>query len=110
MAGFEDYARNTRAIERAIEQKGVALGVDWSDEQQVRALAREALAHAPADGTSVAAHDHKRMARMELFGLIGLMLQTMQESASVGIESHGGAVWKSLARALWAEKGLRDQT
>lgn len=109
MAGFEDYARNTRDIERAIEQKGIALGVDWNDEQQVRALAREALARVPADGTGVAGHDHKRMARIELFGLVGLMLQTMQESASVGIEAHGGAVWKSLARALWAEKDLLDK-
>lgn len=110
MAGFEDYARNARDIERAIEQKGIALGVDWGDEQQVRALAREALTPAPNAGAHVAAHDHKRMARIELFGLIGLMLQTMQESASLGFETHGGPTWKSLARALWAEKDLHDRT
>ena len=110
MTGFEDYARNTRDIERAIEQKGVVLGIDWNDEQQVRALARAALAQTPADTARVEAHDHKRMARIELFGLAALMLQTMQESASVGIETHGGPVWKTFARALWAEKALLDKT
>jgi hypothetical protein len=46
------------------------------------------------------------------------MLKTMEESASIGIESHGGTAWKAFARALWAEAndsatrqaGLIDQT
>ncbi len=43
------------------------------------------------------------MAKLDLFGLAGIMLKTMEESASVGVESHGGAAWKSFAKALWAE-------
>jgi hypothetical protein len=36
------------------------------------------------------------------------MLRTMQESASAaGFESHGGDAW-AFARALWAEKNLRQ--
>jgi hypothetical protein len=31
------------------------------------------------------------------------MLKTMEESAIVGIESHGGPVWKAFSRALWTE-------
>lgn len=45
MAGFENYEEATRKIEHEIERMGVALGIDWSDEAQVRELAREALEH-----------------------------------------------------------------
>ena len=45
MAGFENYGADTVEIELEIERKGIVLGVDWSDEVQVRALAREALNH-----------------------------------------------------------------
>jgi hypothetical protein len=32
----------------------------------------------------------------------------MEESASIGMESHGGDAWKALAKALWAEKERRQ--
>ncbi|MCK6375454.1 MAG: hypothetical protein L6Q69_15280 [Zoogloea sp.] len=113
MAGFENYAQDTRDIELEIERKGVALGIDWTNEDEVRALAREALDFAGAaekDKALDANHpDYARLARLELFGLAGLMLRTMQESASsAGFESHGGDAWKAFARALWAEKKLRQ--
>lgn len=107
MSGFENYGESAKALEREIERKGVILGIDWSDEAQVRTLAREALRHG-ADEAKAAAHDpqdYRLMAKAELFGLAALMLKTMQESANEGFLSHGGPVWKSFARALWAEKG-----
>lgn len=112
MAGFENYAQDTRDIELEIERKGVALGINWADEDEVRALAREALDFASAaekDKELDSNHlDYARLAKLELFGLAGLMLRTMQESAtSAGFESHGGDAWKAFARALWAEKNLR---
>lgn len=109
MAGFENYDRNTREIEQEIERKGVALGIDWSDEAQVRELAREALDHLAEDLKLAASSpvDHRLMAKVDLFGLAALMLRTMEESAEVGFESHGGPAWKALARALWAEAQLR---
>lgn len=105
MAGFEDYDRNIREIELEIERKGIALGIDWSDEPQVRALAREALAYHSAPGTLAHGEpdDFALKARIDLFGLASLMLQTMEESASLGMESHGGIVWKAFGRALWME-------
>ncbi len=105
MSGFENYSQDTRAMELEIERKGIALGIDWSDEVQVRALAREALDFKP-DAVHLAADhqvDPQQMARLDLFGLAGLMLKTMQESAELGFESHGGDAWKAFARALWAE-------
>ena len=37
--------RDTRALEKEIERRGVILGIDWNDAAQVRALAEEALSH-----------------------------------------------------------------
>jgi hypothetical protein len=105
MAGFENYAQDTRDIELEIERRGVALGIDWHNEEQVRALAREALTYPASEITMLADKpDYTKLAKLELFGLAGLMLRTMQESAETGFESHGGDAWKAFARALWAER------
>ena len=109
MAGFEDYRADTGEIEREIERKGIVLGIDWSDEVQVRTLAREAIDHLQADVKVVASGpvDYKLLATVDLFGRAGIMLRTMEASATVGIESHGGYAWKALAKALWAEADYR---
>lgn len=105
MAGFENYLQDTQDIEREIERRGVALGIDWNNVEQVRALAREAIEHVPSDMQRAMTRpiDYQQLAKIELFGLAALMLRTMQESASIGFESHGGVIWKTFARALWAE-------
>jgi hypothetical protein len=110
MAGFENYSEETLQIEQEIERKGLALGIDWSDDAQVRALAREAFdcicgeLHVSSSGPV----DQKLMTKLDLFGLAGIMLKTMEESASIGLESHGDLAWKAFAKALWAEKAMRD--
>ena len=105
MAGFENYGQNTAEIESQLVRKGFAIGLDWSNEADVRALAHEALNHLAEDTKRLASApmDHKLMARVDLFGLAGLMLKTMEESAGNGVESHGGPAWKAFAKALWAE-------
>lgn len=110
MAGFEDYARDTQEIELEIERRGIALGIDWQDEVQVRALAREALEHSAADAqlAAISPVNYRLLAKVDLFGLAGIMLKTMEESAREGIESHGGEAWKAFARALWAESRLHN--
>lgn len=110
MAGFENYDNDTREIELEIERKGIALGIDWSDEVQVRSLAHEALDHLQEQVRMAASGpvDHQLLARVELFGLAGIMLRTLEESATLGIESHGGPAWKAFARALWAEAKQRE--
>lgn len=109
MTGFENYARDTAEIEAEIVRKGIALGIDWSDDVAVRLLAREALAFNPAEVhlSASAALDYQQLARIELFGLAGVMLKTMTESAGQGWETHGGPAWKAFARALWAEARSR---
>lgn len=100
MPVFENYSREAAEIEREIVRHGLVLGIDWNDETQVRALAREALATHDADH---APDDPRRMAKLELFGLAQLMLTVMRQSADEGMHTHGGPAWKALARALWQE-------
>ena len=110
MAGFENYAQDTRAIELEIERKGILLGIDWNDEAQLRALAREALDHVHDEVRKVAhdPSDAKLKIKVDLFGLAGLMLKTMTESAVEGIESHGGSAWKAFSRALRSEMAAAE--
>lgn len=110
MAGYENYGESTKEIEQEIERKGIVLGIDWSDEHQVRTLAREALSHLQEDLKVAAANpdDFRLRAKIDLFGLAGIMLKTMTESADNGLQSHGGDAWKAFAKALWAEAALRN--
>jgi len=112
MTGFENYAKNVREIELEIERKGIVLGIDWTDDVQVRALVKEALDHS-ADDVKLASSgpvDYQLMAKVSLYGLAALMLRTMEESADVGIESHGGVAWKAFGKALWEEVNRRKST
>lgn len=110
MSGYENYGASTHEIEHEIERKGIILGIDWSDEHQVRSLAREALSHLQEDLKMAAENpdDFRLRAKIDLFGLAGIMLKTMAESADNGIQSHGGQAWKAFAKALWTEAALRD--
>lgn len=109
MAGFDHYAEDTSEIETEIVRKGIALGIDWEDPVAVRALAHEAIDHLDhaVDTMATTPGDYQLMAKVDLFGLAGLMLKTMQKSAEQGFESHGGPAWKAFAQALWAEKESR---
>lgn len=104
MAGFENYFQQAEQIEREIVRKGLALGIDWNDEAQVRALARAAL-DCRHDKPDCQPDNPASLARFELFGLIQLMLTVMRQSAEDSMHTHGGPVWKALARALWREVG-----
>ena len=105
MGLFENYHQEAEAIEKEIERRGVALGIDWSDQVQVRALAREALTDGGRQANEAARHrdDREALTRAELFGLAALMLKTMEQSAQEGMHTHGGAIWKTFGRALWQE-------
>ena len=108
MAGYENYGESAKEIEQEIERKGIILGIDWTDEHQVRTLAKEALGHLQDDLKTAAAnpHDYRLRAKIDLFGLAGIMLKTMAESADNGMQSHGGEAWKAFAKALWAEAAI----
>jgi hypothetical protein len=106
MSGFENYPREALQIEHEIETKGVILGIDWNDEIQVRELARQAF-DCKLSGIDCDPDEPLDRARVELFGLAQLMFKVMKESAEQDFHTHGGTVWKTFARALWAEHDLR---
>lgn len=102
MADFENYPQEARQLEIEIERKGIALGIDWENEFEVRRLARDALNFHLARETHFPTEPEEK-ARIELFGLAGLMLTVMKESAEDGFQVHGGKAWKAFGRALWRE-------
>lgn len=102
MPQFENYPAEVASIEQEIVRKGIVLGIDWADEVQVRALAREALA-CRHDAAECQPDTLEKRSKIELFALAQLMLKVMAESADENIESHGGPVWKIFGRALWLE-------
>ena len=104
MPVFENYAAEAEQLEQEIARKGIALGIDWDDEEQVRRLAREALAfHLSSTAEPGWPRDGADQARVELFALAQLMLTVMRQSAEEDMLTHGGPVWKAFARALWRE-------
>ncbi len=107
MSGFENFDAEAKRLELELVRKGIALGIDWNDESTVRQLAREAFGcHPGAMGFDL--HDPQQAARVELFGIAQLMLEVMRESAEQNLHTHGGPVWKTFARALWAELDTRE--
>lgn len=106
MIEFLHLGEDADAIGVEIERRGLILGIDWDDEVAVREIARQALSKVARDEVrkEALAGDHLAMARLDLFGLAGLMLKVMEESADDGRLAHGNQAWKALARALWAEK------
>jgi len=108
MSGFENFNAEAASIELELERKGVMLGIDWDNAEQVRLLARAALdCKTDAPGCGSEAIDERT--RVELFGLAQLMLKVMTESAGEHMHTHGGRVWKNFARALWAEREARGE-
>lgn len=103
MAQFEDQQGDALDISREIARKLIVLGVDWDDPQAMRTIAQEALHYKAGRGSTML--ERPSRAKLELFGLIGLMLKTMEEGADKGSHIHGSDVWKAMAKALWAEKG-----
>ena len=113
MPDFESYSDEAREIEQAIIRHGIALDIDWDDAATVHNLARQAL-DCHLSGTippECTMDDIRSRARIELFGLVQLMLKVMTESATEeSALTHGGPVWKSFAHALWAEYRRRIQS
>jgi len=106
VSAFENYAREAQRLEHEIMTKGVILGIDWNDPAQMRELACQAL-DCRLGAVDCEPDDQRDRARLELFGMIQLMLTVMKESADDQIHTHGGPLWKKLAAALWAEHKRR---
>lgn len=104
MSGFGHYARTADELEREIYKRGLALGLDWDDQARLRELARQALS---CDRGCVVRllRSPVRQDKLtgELFALSELMLNTMRQSAQIGVHTSGGRAWKAFGRALYQE-------
>ncbi|MCK9259940.1 MAG: hypothetical protein RBT39_08945 [Azoarcus sp.] len=102
MSGFGHYARTALELEREILKRGLLIGVDWQNPASLRALAHEALT-CTTDCRLGLLHskDPKARGKGELFALSEMMLDTMRQSAQIGVHTQGGVVWKSFGRALY---------
>lgn len=105
----EDFcSKQAKEIELEIERIGIVLGIDWSDQAQVRALAQEALNHVREDFDRYKVqthHDQQLKEKITLFALADMMMHLMARSADKGIHTHGGPAWKAFSKALMQERG-----
>jgi hypothetical protein len=101
MSGFGHYERTAAELENAIVTRGILLGLDWTDQVQVRALAREALDCTPEKRLAMLrASDRRMKATGELFAFSTLMLDIMRQSAQAGARIPDAGVWKIFAQTL----------
>jgi hypothetical protein len=109
MSGFGHYARTADELEREIYKRGLALGLDWDDQARMRELARQALSAEPG-GVLKLLRSPVRQDKLtgELFALADLMLDTMRQSAQIGVHTSGGRAWKAFGRALYQESERFD--
>lgn len=104
MSGFGHYDRDAVELEREILKRGFLLDLDWNDQATLRTLAHEALTIKPEETLQMLrSGDPRRRGRAELYALAMLMLETMRQSAEIGVHTHGGAAWKAFGRALIEE-------
>ncbi|MDR2092719.1 MAG: hypothetical protein LBP58_05320 [Azoarcus sp.] len=101
MSGFGHYERTAAELENAIVTRGILLGLDWSDQVQICALASEALDCTPEKRLAMLrARDRRMRAKGELFAFSTLMLDIMRQGAQAGVRIPDMGVWQTFARAL----------
>ncbi|MDO9600014.1 MAG: hypothetical protein Q7J47_20045 [Azoarcus sp.] len=104
MSGFGHYARTAEELEREIFKRGLMIGLDWQNPVILRRLAYEALTCTADCRLGLLRHaDATQRGKGELFALSEMMLETMRQSALVGVHTHGGVTWKAFGRALYEE-------
>jgi len=102
MSQNENHWSEVHQIEIELMRHMVALGLDWHDEAAMIQLASECKAFGPANAQAAYASNEQRLkTKAELFGLVSVMLQTMESAARERRDVHGGEVWKALGKHLY---------
>ncbi len=102
MSEVENHWAEVRQIETQLLRHLLALGVDWQNEMQMQALANECKTFGPQNAhAAYAAHDARQVTRAELFGLVSIMVKTMESAAKDERDVHAGPVWKAFAKHLY---------
>jgi hypothetical protein len=102
MSQTENQWDEVSQIETELMRHMVALGIDWHDEAAMMQLASECKVFGPANAhAAYATHDQRLITKAELFGLVSVMLRTMESAALAKRDVHGGEVWKALGKHFY---------
>ena len=102
MSQIENHWDEVEQIEIEIRRRLIALGLNWHDAAAMSQLANECKAFGPADAQSAyASNDQRLITKAQLFGLVSMMIRTMESAARDNRDVHGGEVWKALGKHLY---------
>jgi len=102
MSQIENHWDEVSQIEIQIMRHMMALGLDWHDEAAMTLLASECKIFGPANAQAAyASNEQKLITKAELFGLVSVMIRTMENAARENRDVHGGEVWKALGKHLY---------
>lgn len=102
MSQTENHWDEVSQIEIELKRHMIALGLNWHDEAAMIQLASECKAFGPANAQAAYASKEQRLiTKAELFGLVSVMMQTMESAARERREVHGGEVWKALGKHFY---------
>jgi hypothetical protein len=102
MSQIENHWDEVSQIEIQIMRYMMALGIDWHDEAAMTQLASECKNFGPVNAQAAyASNEQKLITKAELFGLVSVMMQTMENAARENRDVHGGEVWKAFGKHLY---------
>jgi len=102
MSQTENHWDEIVQIETELMRHMIALNIDWHDESAMIQLATECKNFGPVDAHAVyAENDRQQITKAELFGLVSIMIRTMESAALDQRDVHGGEVWKALGKHLY---------
>lgn len=103
MSQIENHWAEVANIELELQRYMIALGLDWHDEVAMTQLATECKAFGPDNAQAAyASHDQSLITKAQFFGLVSMMIRTMENAAVDGRDVHGGEVWKAFGKHLYA--------
>lgn len=102
MSQNENHWDEVYQIEIELMRHMMALGLDWHDEAAMTQLASECKVFGPANAQAAyASSEQKQITKAEFFGLVSVMIRTMESAARDGRDVHGGEVWKAFGKHLY---------
>ena len=103
MSQNENHWNEVSHIETELMRHMIALGLDWHDDAAMTLLATECKAFGPANAQAAyASKDQRLITKAELFGLVSMMIRTMENAALEERDVHGGEVWKAFGKHLYS--------
>lgn len=102
MSQIENHKNEVSQIETELMRHLMVLGLDWHDEAAMKQLASECKVFGPTDAKAAYASNNQRLiTKAELFGLVSIMIRTMESAALDERDVHGGEVWKAFGKHLY---------